>query len=270
MATNVKNIKRVFSLITSLTLILSILLIPIQNADKVSAYVSYSVTYKAGDYSDITGNSEVTFTGRLEGGVFDLPDPKRFSRLGHEITGWYCEHDGNIYKPYGQYKMPNQNVTFTAVWKASTYNISFTSNNSNRDTIYVTGTVGEYISMPECIFTYNGYEFAGWTYGGEVYQSGESFLVPGVMSGLALSIKATWIKASETTTTETTTTETTTTETTTTETTTAETTTAETTTSIEYTTTEFTTTEFTSTEHTTNPTVTNQRNLCLIQFLTIR
>ncbi|NLP25725.1 MAG: hypothetical protein GX365_00030 [Clostridiales bacterium] len=151
----------------------------------------YKVTYRAGDYDGITGNTQVSFS-RHETGVFDLADSTRFSRSGYSLTHWLDIETNEKYKPISQYKMPSRDLILEAVWEPITYKIMFSSNTPIRESFNVAGTYGTEITLPLNRFKYEGHKFIGWTYGSKLYKAGDKFTVPAVMPGLNLSLKATW------------------------------------------------------------------------------
>lgn len=151
-----------------------------------------TVTYTAGNYDDVVGNTSASVVS-LEGINFFLTDAGRFSRPGYVITGWLCKHDNIEYKPGGTYLIPSEDVEFEAVWSPASYPITITANNGVSSDKYTTsGVYGEEFVLPECEFTKEGYTFAGWKYSGTVYQPGESFTVPALLSGEKLIVSATW------------------------------------------------------------------------------
>lgn len=150
------------------------------------------VNYSAGDYDDITGNTSA-YVISVEGVTVYLANAQRFSRAGYTITGWTCSYDGQVYAPGAGYVVPDTDVTFEAVWTPASYPITISANNGVSTNKYTTtGVFGEEFVLPECEFTNEGKTFAGWKYNGTIYQPGESFTVPALLSGEKLVISATW------------------------------------------------------------------------------
>ncbi len=210
------TVKKSISVITALMFIFTLVI----SAFPVGAvtYTYYTLTYEAGDYSDVVGSSSVSFE-RIEGVSFDVAATSRFSRKGYKIVSWTVKSTGEVVAASSQYTMPSHDITFVANWSPVTYDITLagvggtTSDGSANATIK--GTCGETIILPESPFTKSGYTFAGWKYSGVTYNAGDEFVVPGVLTGSKIVISAVWKSGSAVTTTATTAATTTTTTTTT-------------------------------------------------------
>ena len=210
------TVKKSISVITALMFIFTLVI----SAFPVGAvtYTYYTLTYEAGDYSDVVGSSSVSFE-RIEGVSFDVAATSRFSRKGYKIISWTVKSTGEVVGASSQYTMPSHDITFVANWSPVTYDITLagvggtTSDGSANTTIK--GTCGETIILPESPFTKSGYTFAGWKYSGVTYNAGDEFVVPGVLTGSKIVISAVWKSGSAVTTTATTAATTTTTTTTT-------------------------------------------------------
>ncbi len=210
------TVKKSISVITALMFIFTLVI----SAFPVGAvtYTYYTLTYEAGDYSDVVGSSSVSFE-RIEGVSFDVAATSRFSRKGYKIISWTVKSTGEVVAASSQYTMPSHDITFVANWSPVTYDITLagvggtTSDGSANTTIK--GTCGETIILPESPFTKSGYTFAGWKYSGVTYNAGDEFVVPGVLTGSKIVISAVWKSGSAVTTTATTAATTTTTTTTT-------------------------------------------------------
>lgn len=151
------------------------------------------ITYIAGDYDDISGNS-TAYVMSAENAQFFLADSTRFSRKEYVITGWLCSYDGKQYKTGEAFIVPSEDVTFEAVWAPAEYDVNISANNGNSaDKITMKATYTEDFVLPECEFEYEGKTFAGWKYNGTIYQPGESFPVPALLKGQKIVIVATWI-----------------------------------------------------------------------------
>ena len=209
------TVKKSISVITALMFIFT-LVISVFPVGAVT-YTYYTLTYEAGDYSDVVGSSSVSFE-RIEGVSFDVAATSRFSRKGYKIVSWTVKSTGEVVAASSQYTMPSHNITFVANWSPVTYDITLagvggtTSDGSANTTIK--GTCGETIILPESPFTKSGYTFAGWKYSGVTYNAGDEFVVPGVLTGSKIVISAVWKSGSAVTTATTAATTTTTTTTT--------------------------------------------------------
>ena len=209
------TVKKSISVITALMFIFTLVI----SAFPVGAvtYTYYTLTYEAGDYSDVVGSSSVSFE-RIEGVSFDVAATSRFSRKGYKIVSWTVKSTGEVVAASSQYTMPSHDITFVANWSPVTYDITLagvggtTSDGSANTTIK--GTCGETIILPESPFTKSGYTFAGWKYSGVTYNAGDEFVVPGVLTGSKIVISAVWKSGSAVTTATTAATTTTTTTTT--------------------------------------------------------
>ena len=168
-------------------------IVPDHNVTFTPHWFNYhKLTYLAGDYEGILGSTMSTVQV-TEGTYFDLADKSRFSRKGYTIAGWECSLDGKIYGPYERYLIPEEDITFTAVWEPATVDISLSANNGNPlEKIADTGKTGEQYVLPECTFTNGDKTFAGWSYNDTVYQPGESFEVPALMKGSRVVVIALW------------------------------------------------------------------------------
>ena len=165
------TVKKSISVITALIFIFTLVI----SAFPVGAvtYTYYTLTYEAGDYSDVVGSSSVSFE-RIEGVSFDVAATSRFSRKGYKIISWTVKSTGEVVAASSQYTMPSHDITFVANWSPVTYDITLagvggtTSDGSANTTIK--GTCGETIILPESPFTKSGYTFAGWKYSGVTYK----------------------------------------------------------------------------------------------------
>lgn len=155
-------------------------------------FINRSITYYAGDYDDIVGSRYSIVTG-IEGTNFDLAAPSRFSRKGYTLIGWLCSYDGKVYATNSKYVVPASDVTFTAVWKAMSVEISIAANNGNFNDRYTEiGECGSEFIFPECEFENGDKTFAGWKCDGVIYQPGDTMIIPALTSGEKVVITATW------------------------------------------------------------------------------
>lgn len=150
------------------------------------------ISYTAGDYDDIIGNN-TSYVMSAENAKYFIADSKRFSRKGYTITGWISSYDGKEYKPGDPFTVPAEDVTFEAVWSPATYDVNISANNGNKnDKITMSAVYNEEFVLPECEFTNEGKTFAGWKYNKVIYQPGESFIVPAMLTGSKIVVVATW------------------------------------------------------------------------------
>ncbi len=150
------------------------------------------MSYTAGDYDDINGNNYV-YVMSAENCQFFLADSERFSRPGYTIIGWLSSYDGVTYFPSSAIKVPEADVNFEAVWGPAEYNVNISANNGKlTDKLTLKAKYAEDFVLPECEFEYAGKTFAGWKYNGSIYQPGESFTVPALLSGSKIVVVATW------------------------------------------------------------------------------
>lgn len=185
----------------------------------ISAATTHNVYYSAGDVDNIVGSS--TFTLAVtEGSNFEFSDSSRFSRKGYKLASWYVENTGQTVGTSQTYRMPSYDLYVTANWKPETYNIGFAGMGGKTSlgdsNVYIPAEYGTLMTLPENPFTKDGYTFSGWKYNGVIYNEGDEFEIPAVISGLKIVISAVWTKEVEVTTTAATTVTTTTTTTTTT------------------------------------------------------
>lgn len=150
------------------------------------------ITYYAGDYDDINGQS-TTYFNATEGSTIQLATSSRFSRNGYKISGWLCSVDDVTYGPVENYLVPASDVTFTAIWKPATFDIKILADKgSSSDRYTVQGTYGEEFVFPECEFENGTKTFAGWKYGSDIYQPGDTIVFPALKSGQYIVVTATW------------------------------------------------------------------------------
>lgn len=156
-------------------------------------YKRCQINYYAGDYDDINGNSS-SYLMSAENSPITLADSSRFSRPGYTVSGWICSYDNKEYKPGSPYLVPGaDNIDFSAVWSPAQYNINISANNGNSaDKFTVKACYNENFILPACDFENSGKTFAGWKYNGTIYQPGESFTIPALVSGQKIVIVATW------------------------------------------------------------------------------
>lgn len=194
--------KRSISIVLVFTFIFSFLIssMPV----RAENYTMYNVNYSAGDVDNIVGSSTFSLAV-IAGTSFEFSSSSRFSRKGYKLVSWYIPSTGETVAPNQSYVMPYHDIDVIANWKAETYNISFAgvggTTAQGDANFYLTATYGDTITLPESPFTYDGYEFSGWKYNGVVYNAGDEFAVPAVLTGEKIVISAVWTKKSSVTTT---------------------------------------------------------------------
>ena len=96
-------------------------------------------------------------------GDYKLPDTAE----GFTFAGWYADADGKVPYVFTGKKMPAQNITVYAKWKAPTYTITFykhTGEEYGLETYAKYGETAEYDEneVGQYLYTPKGYEFLGW------------------------------------------------------------------------------------------------------------
>ncbi len=150
------------------------------------------ISYTAGDYDDIAGNTSA-YVMSSEGAQFFLAGSSRFSRKGYTVSGWKSLNDGLEYPINYAIVIGKEDLAFEAIWSPAEYNVNLSANNGNiADKITMPARYTEDFVLPECEFVNEGKTFAGWKYNGTIYQPGESFPVPALLSGGKIVVVATW------------------------------------------------------------------------------
>lgn len=170
---------------------------------KAENYTMYNVNYSAGDVDNIVGSSKFSLS-IIAGTSFEFSSSSRFSRKGYKIVSWYIPSTGETLAPNQSYIMPYHDIDVIANWKAENYTLTFAgvggTTASGESNLYLDATCGDVINLPECQFSKNGYVFTGWKYNGTIYNAGDEFTVPAVLSGSKIVISAVWTQASAVTT----------------------------------------------------------------------
>lgn len=161
-----------------------------------NAAVTYkTLTYQTGDVDGIVGSTEVSFE-KVINTTFDAAAASRFSRKGYTVASWNVPSTGETVALGAQYKMPSNDITFVANWKEAEYAVSFAGKGGKtadgKATTADKATFGTAMTLPECQFIYNGYTFAGWKYDNKMYNAGEEFEVPALLSGSKIVFSAVW------------------------------------------------------------------------------
>ncbi|MFI3168484.1 MAG: InlB B-repeat-containing protein [Faecalibacterium sp.] len=126
--------------------------------------LQYEVSYDTNGGDAITGGSydyESTIT---------LPTP---TKTGNQFLRW--EDEAGAHYPAGSsYTIPTASTTFTAVWKALTYEIKFVDD-VDGSIVYddIDANYEDEITLPSASKT--GYTLEGWSYDGTTYAAGDSF-----------------------------------------------------------------------------------------------
>jgi len=135
--------------------------------------IPHSVTYNfngadgntLAQTSDQVPGDKFLIGSRETGSVVSLPIP---TRTGYTFAGW--QYSGITYTLGTQFTMGNSGVTFTALWSATTYNITFNGNGSTSGSAppsltYTSGNAPTAISSSynDNNLQLSGYTFAGWS-----------------------------------------------------------------------------------------------------------
>ncbi len=192
------NFRRVIAVISSIVMVMSMVL---SMSASVTAATYYTLTYSAGDVDNIVGSTEINYQ-RAANTLFDVASSTRFSRKGYYLASWYIPSTGDTVGVSSQYTMPSRDITFVANWKPQTYAVTFTGKGgktaNGSANFYVDGTYGTPMTLPENQFIYDGYTFAGWKYDGIVYNEGDTFEIPAILSTAKVVLAATWTTAQST------------------------------------------------------------------------
>ncbi|MGN0613561.1 MAG: InlB B-repeat-containing protein, partial [Porcipelethomonas sp.] len=167
--------------------------VPDENVTFTPYWFNYHVlTYKAGDFDDIVGQTTATVQV-TEGTGYDLADSSRFTRPGYNLVGWQCSLDDKVYGTLERYTVPDSDVTFTAVWSPALMEITISANNGvTTDKITDYAYAGDEYVLPECTFTNGEKTFSGWKYNNVVYMPGDTITVPALLKGQRVVIVAYW------------------------------------------------------------------------------
>lgn len=151
--------------------------------------------YYAGDVDRLSGKDTYSFN-RNGNTTTELANNDRFSRIGFNLVGWLSGYDGQVYKPLEVVKLPDEDVTYTAVWEPKKYVVVFKSGNGGKS-VKVNGVTDETIVCPEPDAPDNGKHFAGWKDSeGNIYQPGDGYLIYGAIPGLGISLEGVWENSS--------------------------------------------------------------------------
>lgn len=196
-----KTVKRMAAIATTVITMATML-----TGITANAAVTYkTLTYQTGNVDGIVGSTEVSFE-KVINTTFDAAAASRFSRKGYTVASWNVPSTGETVALGAQYKMPSNDITFVANWKEAEYAVSFAGKGGKtadgKATTADKATFGTAMTLPECQFIYNGYTFAGWKYDNKMYNAGEEFEVPALLSGSKIVFSAVWEEESAVVTTE--------------------------------------------------------------------
>lgn len=150
-----------------------------------------NLTYYAGDVDRLVGN-DINIYQKNGKTSTELAQSDRFSRMGFNLIGWLSDYDGQVYKPLQTVTLPDEDITFTAVWEPKNYVVVFDSRNGGKS-VKVNGKTDETIVCPEPDAPDNGKYFAGWKDSeGKIYQPGDEYLIYGALPGLGISLDGVW------------------------------------------------------------------------------
>lgn len=186
-----KTVKRMAAIATTVITMATML-----TGITANAAVTYkTLTYQTGNVDGIVGSTEVSFE-KVINTTFDAAAASRFSRKGYTVASWNVPSTGETVALGAQYKMPSNDITFVANWKEAEYAVSFAGKGGKtaegKATTADKATFGTAMTLPECQFIYNGYTFAGWKYDNKMYNAGEEFEVPALLSGSKIVFSAVW------------------------------------------------------------------------------
>lgn len=131
--------------------------------NKTEQTTKYTFSFSGG--SGATG-SVAAIADKATGDKFNLPE-NGFTKDGYTFAGW---SDGTATTPYAagaEFTVGTSDVTFTAVWTAIDYTVTFAGGDGATGTVAaITGKhVGDKVTLPANGFTKEGYTFVGWLVG---------------------------------------------------------------------------------------------------------
>ena len=145
------------------------------------AIKTYTITYNANG-----GSVTPSLITRELGSVITLPTP---TKNNYTFTGWTASTDGEIYNGGDDYTV-NGNVTFTANWQSTQYNITYNANGGTGALSIQTATKGVQTTLSETKPTRTGYTFLGWstsqTATTATYSAGGSYIYSGPETNVTL------------------------------------------------------------------------------------
>lgn len=158
----------------------------------INALASYSVTYSAGTYDNVTNLPANT----VKYNTVNYTVGAAPTKPGWTFKHWSC-NDGYTYAP-GASCSSNQNLVFTAVFEQTTYYINFISNIPNSSQTMPTQQFYADISQPlsNNTFTYTNYLFAGWSLtanGEKIYNNNESVTNVTTIHNNTVNLYALWV-----------------------------------------------------------------------------
>lgn len=126
--------------------------------------------------------------------TFTLP-ANTFEKEGYTFGGW---SDGTATEPYAAgatYTAGTANVTFTAVWTAVSYKVSFSGGKGATGTVadITDKHIGDEVTLPANGFTKTGFDFIGWSIDGKTYAAGAKITI----GSSNVSATAVWFEAGE-------------------------------------------------------------------------
>ncbi|MBT1162559.1 InlB B-repeat-containing protein [Bifidobacterium sp. SO1] len=156
-----------------------------QPGDKITVTtgMTFTAQWKADEYTVKFENGSDKATGDTAsitttyGKTITLPD-NGYTLTGHTFTGWK-DMTGNIHKP-GEQVTVTGSLTFTAIWEANQYKVSFDPGvkDTTGSMTPITGTYGGKLMIPSNAFQRVGYTFTGWkTSDNTMLQSGAEITV---------------------------------------------------------------------------------------------
>ena len=116
---------------------------------------------------DLTEGDDYTVSYKDKDG-----NPADLSKPGSYEVWVEFPADGNYRHPDGSTEAPVGSVT-VAETKPATYTVSFDGNGATGTTADLELAGGSVLTLPECGYEKNGFQFTGWKYGGTTYRPGD-------------------------------------------------------------------------------------------------
>jgi len=143
-----------------------------------SANISFTAQWSAINYTvsyDINGGTSAVPVSVVRNYLNTVTLATAPTRPGYTFTHW---SDGaNAFAPGDTYTMSAQDVTFTAVWNAINYTMSYNSNGGSAAPSALTGKrIGDSFAIPAAV-TRASRNFLGWSDGTNTYSPGQNYVV---------------------------------------------------------------------------------------------
>ena len=130
------------------------------------------ITFDAND-----GSESMEPVYKAVGSTYELPTNGFTAPQYKEFAGW--EVNGET-KAVGDEITIEGNTTIKAVWKVIEYTVTIEANNGTDETTSETVDAGSEYTLPTCEYTYQGFEFEGWSVnGGATQAAGTTIIITG-------------------------------------------------------------------------------------------